>query len=39
MIVEITDPNAIARILEHIAVREAGEGTTRAPPLVNTACR
>jgi hypothetical protein len=37
VIAEITDPKVIAQILEHIAAREAGEGTARDPPLANPA--
>ena len=37
VIAEITEPKVIAQILEHIAAREAGEGTARAPPLSNNA--
>ena len=39
VIAEITDPKVIAKILEHIAAREPGEGTARAPPLANVARR
>jgi hypothetical protein len=37
VIAEITEPKVIAQILEHIAAREAGEGTARDPPLSNSA--
>lgn len=37
VIAEITDPKVIAQILEHVAAREAGEGTARDPPIANPA--
>jgi hypothetical protein len=37
VIATITDPRVIARILEHIAAREARRCTARDPPLANAA--